>query len=195
MVSARLAVMVMVRVQELEAVQGLVADLHARGQDDQARALEKVLELAVSVLADRPIPPRRREYLTTSQAAAALGVSRQTLKDWVQAARLRSLVLGGRTLIHRDDVQEQLDRLLDERPTPPAGVDALAATQVWHEAALEAVPADLAVRLEALHARMEAGEVLSRQERAEMAALEREVTRVATDALKQRTRALRSPSA
>lgn len=186
----------MVQAQELEAVQDLVADLHARGQDDQARALEKVLQLAASVLAGRPTPPGRREYLTTGQAAAALGVSRQTVKDWVQADRLRGVALGGRTLIHHDEVHRQLERLLGERPTPPpAGADVRAATRAWHEAAVAAVPADKVARLEALHAQMEAGKVLSRQERAEMAALERVVSRAGTDALRQRARTLGSSSA
>ena len=71
----------------------------------------------------------------------------------------------------------------------------MAATRAWHEAALGAVPADKLARLEALHARMEEGETLSRAERAEMAALEREVTRAATDGLERRVREHRVRSA
>lgn len=186
----------MVQAPELEAVQGIVADLHASGRADEARALEKVLDVAASVLTSHPIPLRPHEYLTTGQAAAALGVSRQTIKNWVQASHLRGVQMGGRTLIHRDEVQAQLNRLLSARPTMPRpSVYDRGAVKTWHEASVNAVPADQIARLEVLHARMEDGETLSRAERVEMAALERSATRAATDALERRVREPRAPSA
>lgn len=187
----------MVQAQEFKVVQGLVADLHAGGREDQARALEKVLDLAASVVDSRRVPLRPREYLTTGQAAAALGVSRQSIENWVAAGRLRGVDLGGRTLLHRDEVEAQLDHLLSARPPSPlASPDER--IEKWHDAAVRAVravPAGQLARLEALHARMEHGEKLSREERAEVAVLERTVTRAASDALERRVRDRHAPSA
>ena len=177
----------MARPDELSVVDALAADLHARGQVEQARALETVLDLARSALTGRPTA-HPREYLTTTQAAAALGVSRQTIKNWVDAGRLRGVVLGGRTLVHRDEVQLQLDRLASARPPRSAADVSIEAAQAGYRAAVEAVPPAALGRLEALHARMEAGKPLSPEEQREMVALERQVTQAATRALARRVR-------
>jgi excisionase family DNA binding protein len=173
---------------DLAPVHELAADLHARGQEEQARALEVVLDLATSALVGRSAPARPREYLTTSQAAAALGVSRQAIKNWVQAGSLRGAALGGRTLIHRDEVQAQLDRLLSARPpVPPVGED-LEVVRSGYETSVKAVPAELLGRLDALHKKLEQGERLTRDERGDVVALERKVTHAASGALAKRVR-------
>jgi excisionase family DNA binding protein len=173
---------------ELTVVQGLVDELHARGQEDRARALETVLDFAASAIAGRPAPIQPREYLTTSRAAASLGVSRQTIKNWVHAGHLRGVVLGGRTLIHRAEVQAQLDRLLSAAPPASIGRADPAQARAGYEAAVQAVPADVLHRLESLHQRIEDGERLTAAERREIVTLERQVTRAATKAVTVRTR-------
>lgn len=174
---------------ELAVVRDLAADLHAHGRDEQARALEAVLDLAASALVGHSSSVRSREYLTTSQAAATLGVTRQTIKNWVQAGRLRGVELGGRTLLHRDEVQAQLDRLLSARPrATQASAPSEDAVRADYEALLQAVPPDSLQRLEQLHTRLEQGLPLSRQERSEMVTLERQVTRAATEAFAMRLR-------
>jgi excisionase family DNA binding protein len=48
----------------------------------------------------------RDDYLTTGQAAERMGVSRQTVLDWIKAGRLPALRGPGprsRHLIHKDD--------------------------------------------------------------------------------------------
>jgi len=64
----------------------------------------------------------------------------------------------------------------------------------WSQELVRALPADKVARAEALHTRMEGGEQLSRAERAEMVALERELADAAARELRRRLRALRSRS-
>ncbi len=196
MVLVLLVILPIVLADDLTLVQELATELHARGQDAQARALEVVLDLAASALARRAATVQPREYLTTSQAAAALGVSRQTIKNWVQSGYLRGVLLGGRTLIHRDEVQAQLDSLLSARPPEPQmREENLDLVQADYESAVNAVPAQKLRDLEALHDLLEQGQRLTPEQRAEMVALEREVTRAATGALASRVRRRATPSA
>jgi excisionase family DNA binding protein len=173
-------------VRELEVVRGVMEDLAARGQAEQAEALGKVLAVAAAALG-RPAG-ERREYLTTGQAADVLGVSRQTIVNWVQGGQLPGVRLGGRTLVHRDAVLGEVERLAQARPVAGAEADP-GATGAWSRAVAAALPPDKVARAEALHARMEDGERLSRAERAEMAALERELADAAARELRQRLRA------
>ena len=171
---------------DLSVVQQLVTHLHARGQDEQARALEAVLDVAASALAGHSVPIRGREFLTTSQAAAALGVSRQTIKNWVQAGHLRGALLGGRTLIHRDEVQAQLDRLLSARPPTRRVREDLDLVRAGYESSVNAVPPQMLRRLEALHEQLEQGQHFTPEQRKEIVALERKVMRAASGALAKR---------
>jgi excisionase family DNA binding protein len=173
---------------ELTIVQGLVDELYARGQEERARALQTVLVFAASAIEGRPIPIDSREYLTTSRAAASLGVSRQTIKNWVRAGHLRGVVLGGRTLVHRAEVQAQLDRLLSAAPPESISAADPAEARAGYLAAVKAVPGGVLHRLESLHQRVEQGERLTSAERREIVTLERQVTRAATDAVTVRTR-------
>jgi len=186
-------ILLTVLAEDLTLVQELATDLYARGQKEQARALEAVLDLAASALAGRSVPTRPREYLTTSQAAAALGVSRQTIKNWVQAGHLRGAVLGGRTLIHRDEVQAQLDRLLSARPPVRPVREDLDVVSADYKSAVNAVPPPMLRRLEALHEQLEQGQYLTPEQRKEMVALERNVTRAASGALDNQVRRRPNP--
>ena len=176
-------------IREIDLVRGVVRDLVARGQVEEAAALEKVLVAAATALGDES--PRSREYLTTGQAADILGVSRQTIVNWVQRGQLPGVRLGGRTLLHRDAVLGEVDRLKEALPATPARPDG-EAHEISSSSLLRALPAAKVARAEALHARMEDGERLSRAERAEMVALEREIAAATADELERRVGAARS---
>jgi excisionase family DNA binding protein len=46
----------------------------------------------------------RKDYLTTGQAAARMGVSRQSVLVWIKEGKLPALrTPGGRHLVHQDD--------------------------------------------------------------------------------------------
>src|SRR5262249_50487713 len=126
-------------------------------------------------------------YLTTGQAGKALGVSAQTVKNWVNAGRLRAIRLGGRVLVHRTALASFLETLDQGRQAPEAPWVGLTAGEGGRLArgADEAVPAEKLARLEALDQKMEAGHQLTRAERVEMVALEREVNTAATEGLER----------
>ncbi|HEV8634125.1 MAG TPA: helix-turn-helix domain-containing protein [Chloroflexota bacterium] len=176
-------------VRELDLVRGVMQDLAARGQAEQAEALGKVLAVAAAALGERS--GHQREYLTTGQAADILGVSRQTIVNWVGGGQLPGVRLGGRTLLHRDAVLGEVDRLKEARPVARADADAGVRAS---RSLVGTLPAEQIARLEDLHMRMEAGERLSRSERTEMVALERALADAAARELRQRVRAARSRS-
>ncbi|WP_423825249.1 helix-turn-helix domain-containing protein [Salinibacter ruber] len=45
-------------------------------------------------------------WISQAEAARSRGVSRQAIHDLVKRERLRVLKMGGRTLVHKDDVEE-----------------------------------------------------------------------------------------
>src|SRR5262245_7760148 len=162
--------------KDLRLAQETVHDLRAQGQEERARALEAVLAAAMSAQAgqsaESPAP-----YLTTGQAARALGVSLQTIKNWVAAERLEGVRLGGRVLVPREALLQYLDELRKGRPEAPQPSPAdRRAASARRAFVLGGLPADQLARLEALHTTLEAGQRLSRTERAELVALERALT-------------------
>jgi excisionase family DNA binding protein len=169
----------MLAAKDLRLAQETVHDLRAQGQEERARALEAVLAAAMSAEAGRS-SESLSPYLTTGQAARALGVSLQTIKNWVAAGRLDGVRLGGRVLIPReallgylDDLRKGQSEAQQQSPTDPR------AAAVRRDFVLRGLPADQLARLEALHATLEAGQCLSRAERAELVALERALTEAA----------------
>jgi excisionase family DNA binding protein len=169
----------MLAAKDLRLAQETVHDLRAQGQEERARALEAVLAAAVSAQAGRS-PESPSPYLTTGQAARALGVSLQTIKNWVAAGRLAGVRLGGRVLVPREALRQYLDELRKARPevqeTSAADRQAAAARRAF---VLGGLPAAQLARLEALHTMLEVGQRLSRTERAELVALERALTEAA----------------
>jgi excisionase family DNA binding protein len=177
---------------DVRLVQETVEALRARGEDERARAVETLLDVALSAQA-RPSAVPEREYLTTGQAANVLGVSRQTIVNWVAAGRLQGVRVGGRTMVHREAVRTHLEALRATRlPVSVRTPEAIEAERRWSEHLLADLPADKVARLEALHAKMEDGQRPSRAERTEMVALEREVTLAASQRLEEWIRSSRS---
>jgi excisionase family DNA binding protein len=156
--------------------------LEQQGEGEKARAIAEVLDAATGTAAAGD------QYLTTGQVARALGVTTQTIHNWIRDGRLPAARLGGRTVVHRDSVLRTLEELEKARPKPPSQTkpDPARAAERYRFI-LSQLPPDKLARLEALHAKLEAGERLLRGERTEMQRLETELLELAGKSLDDRT--------
>lgn len=50
-----------------------------------------------------------KDYISASQAAAQLSVTRPTVVSWAAKGRLRSLTVAGLVYVHREDVARERD--------------------------------------------------------------------------------------
>lgn len=163
-------------------VQLHIEDLRRAGQIDEAEDVQFVRDLAEQALtAVSSKPPRT--HLTTGQAAIALGVSDQTIRNWVAHGRLPAERRGVRTMIPREAVEAEIQRSIVP-PLPPLSPEEEAARIAWRRQLLAALPTEITAPLHALHDKFEEGEALSDAERAEMIRLEREMQRAAANVLK-----------
>ena len=168
----------MLEAKDIRLARETVRELRSQGQEERASALEAVLAAATSAVAAQGLD-RPDEYVTTGQAARALGVSLQTIKNWVAAGRLQAVRLGGRTLVHREALLGYLDKLREGRPEPRVRTAPENAAEVHRrELVFGGLPADKLASLEALHQKLEAGQRLSRAEHAAIVAVEREMLEV-----------------
>src|SRR5262245_48017166 len=85
---------------QLRRVREHIEELLRAGRTADAAAVRFVRDLAEQVLAEQ-WPRRPRELLTTGQAGLALGISDQTVRNWVAAGRLPAVKRGVRTMIPR----------------------------------------------------------------------------------------------
>ena len=169
----------MLAADDLRIAEETVRDLHARGLEDQARALEALLAVAASALAGE-LPSGPRAFLTTRQVAQALGVRRETVDAWIQTGQLDATQLGGQVLVRRETLLDHLARM-----GPGEGAEVGDEARRQHRAVLSSLSPDRLARLEELHRKTEDGDRLSRAERVEILALERELTAAATTRLEQ----------
>src|SRR5947207_15287871 len=93
----------------LRRVRAHIEELRRDGRDEDAEAVGFVRDLAEQALAARR-PNQQRELLTTGEAAVALGISDQTVRNWVAAGRLPAVKRGVRTMIRRATVRKELER-------------------------------------------------------------------------------------
>jgi len=86
------------------------------------RALDPALGNRVATLIDERDRSRDTEYLTSTEAAEALGVSRNTVKKWARLGYLHDAYRtdGGHVRIPRREVDRVagLERLIAETPEP-----------------------------------------------------------------------------
>ena len=164
----------MLATRDIELTQQTVRELYARGQAERARAVEAVLSQALA--GREPAGSPRSEYLTTGQAARALGVSLQTIKNWVAAGHLGAVRLGGRLLVPRGAIQAYLDKLraAQHHTRAPTAAEAAVARH-QHESVVAGLPAEKVARLEALLDKLQDARRISKAEREELAALERDL--------------------
>jgi excisionase family DNA binding protein len=89
---------------------------------DDLRALDPALEHRVATLIEERDRSRDTEYLTSTEAAEALGVSRNTVKKWARLGYLHDAYRtdGGHVRIPRREVDRVagLERLMAETPEP-----------------------------------------------------------------------------
>ncbi len=89
--------------------QALANDLRREGRDQDAEVLQTLLSVA-----ERDVEPGR--YLTTGQVATRLGVSRQTIVNWIKRGVIPGVRLGGRLVIPAQVLENfaPLENLLNE---------------------------------------------------------------------------------
>jgi excisionase family DNA binding protein len=66
--------------------------LEAQGWHDEAQVVERLLKALVA-------QPGRQRYYTTTEAAELVGVTPQTIKNWVARGLIQGYRLGGRVVI------------------------------------------------------------------------------------------------
>ncbi len=160
-----------------------IDELRRTGRDDDADAVAFVRDLAEHALA-RSRPAKPRDLVTTGQAGLALGLSDQTVRNWVAAGRLPAVKRGVRTMIPREAVVEEIERSrVRSRQATPTPEEETASLN-WRRELLAALPRGVVEPLERLHEKLEDGRELTADEAAEMAQLEREMVDAAARHLK-----------
>jgi len=101
--------------------------LEERGAADDAKVVERLVQALTAAR-----PKAERPYYTISEAAELIGVSGQTVKNWISRGMLKGYRLGGRIVIPRtelDDYRSMADALksLDPLPSREEIVDAVRA--------------------------------------------------------------------
>jgi excisionase family DNA binding protein len=90
--------------------------LEERGAADDAKVVERLVQALTSAR-----PKAERPYYTVSEAAELIGVSGQTVKNWISRDMLKGYRLGGRIVIPRselDDYRSMADALKSLDPLP-----------------------------------------------------------------------------
>jgi len=90
----------------------LVQGLRQEGRRDEADTVAVLLRVAERV-------EQETQYLTTGQVAGRLGISRQTVVNWVKKERLPAIRLGGRLMVPATALAAfaRIERILDELDT------------------------------------------------------------------------------
>lgn len=168
----------------LQRVGRHIAELRRAGRDEDAEAVGFVRDLAEAALRGLR-EGEHRELLTTGEAALALGLSNQTVRNWVAAGRLPAVRRGVRTMVPRAAVADEIERSRarpGEASATPVSVDATVAAR---RDLLAALPRDTVARLTHLHDKQEEGQVLTTAEAAEMARLEQDMADAAARHLRR----------
>jgi excisionase family DNA binding protein len=174
-------------------VQLHIEELRRAGRTDQAEDVQFVRDLAEQALTAASSKPPRT-HLTTGQAATVLGVSDQTIRNWVAHGKLPAERRGVRTMIPREAIEAEIQR--SRAPSPlPRTAEEEAARIAWRRQLLAALPTEITARLRKLHNKFEDGEELTDEEQAEMICLEREMQKEAANVLKEVIRRGSKPKA
>jgi excisionase family DNA binding protein len=165
---------------QLSRLDVVIRDLEQAGHAADAEAVRVARKLAERALAD-DIDAEPPMLLTTRQAGRALGVSIQTIRNWVTAGRLRAERRGTRTMIPREAVLDEIER---SRARPSSRGDEVDATTLARRQRLLAgLPSKITAPLDALHDKLERGEPLTPDEERRIVALESEMINAAARTL------------
>lgn len=159
-----------------------IEELRESGRNDDAEAIQYVRDLAQRALTTEG-PGQRGGLLTTGQAGLALGLSDQTVRNWVATGRLRAVRRGVRTMVPREAIESEIERSYIRPSAPPVPEDEASPRIAWRRQLLAPPREEIAARLEALHDKLEDGQELSAEERAEMVHLERQMANAAAGVL------------
>ncbi len=198
----------MLAAKDVELARATARDLRAQGQAERARAVEAVLAAALATQGapaqateamplNDPEPsaafapqsqpePTASEYVTLREAARALGTEVKNIRRLIARGHLPTAEANGQTTVRLQVIYDHLYSRRDPPPRPLTRAERAAERQRY-EAMIRALPADKLARQEALLERLQAGERLSRAERSEMIALERELTKAAGRWLEEQT--------
>ena len=94
----------MISDKTLQIAQRTAEELRQQGEDERAQAIE-----ALVAAAQHDALPSL-DLLTTTEAGDLLGVSGQTIKNWVRQGRLRGYRVGSRIMVPTDVVAEYVRR-------------------------------------------------------------------------------------
>ena len=94
----------MISREMLQIAKRTAEELRLRGEHERAEAIETLVEAA----RDEAVPSL--DLLTTTQAGELLGVTGQTIKNWVRSGQLAGFRVGGRIMIPRDVVADYVRR-------------------------------------------------------------------------------------
>jgi len=172
-----------VTVKDIREAGAIVEDLRAHGRARQAEVIEHLIRHAEDSVG-RPTQPGFNNLLTTGQAARALGVSIQTIKNWAAEGRLETVKLGGRTMVVRESLLDYLETIRassNRRPSPVTGESNAEAEQ--RNFIQAGFPDDLVRRIQELVDAMENRNLTSEEER-ELGQLERESARISAERLR-----------
>ncbi len=105
----------------LESLIDKAMDMQRRLAEQGATEDARIIEQLVSELTAAQ-PKAERPYYTVTEAADLIGVSGQTVKNWISRGMLKGYRLGGRIVIPRtelDDYRPVADALKGIDPVPP----------------------------------------------------------------------------
>lgn len=94
----------MVSQETLQSARRAARELHQRGEHEEAQAIEALVEAA----REDALPSL--DLLTSTEAGQLLGVSGQTIKNWVRQGQLQGYRVGGRIMIPKDVVADYVQR-------------------------------------------------------------------------------------
>ena len=168
---------------DADTIREVVSRLRAEHAEREATAIERLMQQALSS-PDSMVA--LAGYMTTGEAAGLIGVSLQTIKNWVRQERLLGSRVGGRTLVTRASVQAFFDSL--SSAPEQAESDDVTAAEVADEELMASLPNGLMPRVGTLLERARSGQKLSSSERQEL----RRLAHAGTTAATRRTRDLAS---
>lgn len=86
--------------ETLQIARETAEELRQRGEPERARAIEALVEAAH----EDAVPSL--DLFTSTEAGELLGVTGQTIKNWVRQGQLRGYRIGGRILVPKDEVAD-----------------------------------------------------------------------------------------
>jgi excisionase family DNA binding protein len=94
----------MISSRTLSLARETAKDLRSRGDTEKAQAIEALVDAS----ARESIAPI--DFLTTTEAGEILGVTGQTIKNWIRDGRIEGFRIGGRFMVPRNAVADYVRR-------------------------------------------------------------------------------------